>query len=38
MGYSLWKFRQRGPSDLRDGDPTHGNTLLEIGWTVDRRS
>ena len=33
MGYSLWKFRQRGPSDLRDGDPTHGNTLLEIVWT-----
>jgi cytochrome c oxidase subunit 2 len=34
MGYSLWKFRQRGPSDLRDGDPTHGNTLLEIVWTL----
>src|SRR6185295_9089671 len=34
MGYSLWKFRQRGPSDLRDGDPTHGNTLLEIVWTA----
>jgi cytochrome c oxidase subunit 2 len=34
MGYSLWKFRQRGPSDLRDGDPTHGNTLLEITWTA----
>ena len=34
MGYSLWKFRQRGPSDLRDGDPTHGNTLLEIIWTA----
>jgi cytochrome c oxidase subunit 2 len=33
MGYSLWKFRRRGPSDLRDGDPTHGNTLLELGWT-----
>src|ERR1700712_4259064 len=32
--YSLWKFRQRGPSDLRDGDPTHGNTLLEIAWTA----
>jgi cytochrome c oxidase subunit 2 len=32
--YSLWKFRQRGPSDLRDGEPTHGNTLLEIGWTA----
>ena len=34
ISYSLWKFRQRGPSDLRDGDPTHGNTLLEIGWTL----
>jgi cytochrome c oxidase subunit 2 len=34
MGYSLWKFRQKGPSDLRDGDPTHGNTLLEITWTA----
>ena len=34
MAYSLWKFRQRGPSDLRDGDPTHGNTLLEIVWTL----
>ena len=33
MGYSLWKFRRRGPSDLRDGDPTHGNTLLELSWT-----
>jgi cytochrome c oxidase subunit 2 len=32
--YSLWKFRQRGPSDLRDGDPTHGNTMLEIAWTA----
>jgi cytochrome c oxidase subunit 2 len=34
MGYSLWKFRRRGPSDLRDGEPTHGNTLLEIVWTA----
>jgi cytochrome c oxidase subunit II len=34
MGYSLWKFRQQGPSDLRDGVPTHGNTVLEIGWTI----
>jgi cytochrome c oxidase subunit 2 len=34
MGYSLWKFRQQGPSDLRDGEPTHGNTVLEIGWTI----
>ena len=34
MCYSLWKFRRQGPSDLRDGDPTHGNTVLEIGWTI----
>ncbi|MDX6629937.1 MAG: cytochrome c oxidase subunit [Gaiellales bacterium] len=34
MAYSLWKFRRRGPSDLRDGDPTHGNTLLELSWTA----
>src|SRR4051795_8070511 len=34
MGYSLWKFRRRGPSDLRDGDPTHGHTLLEVVWTA----
>jgi cytochrome c oxidase subunit 2 len=34
MGYSLWKFRRQGPSDLRDGVPTHGNTLLEIVWTA----
>lgn len=34
MAYSIWKFRQQGPSDLRDGDPTHGHTLLEIGWTI----
>ncbi|MDT4936416.1 MAG: cytochrome c oxidase subunit, partial [Pseudonocardiales bacterium] len=34
MCYSLWKFRRRGPSDLRDGDPTHGNTLLELSWTA----
>jgi cytochrome c oxidase subunit 2 len=33
MAYSLWKFRRRGPSDMRDGEPTHGNTLLELGWT-----
>jgi cytochrome c oxidase subunit II len=34
MGYSLWKFRQRGPNDLRDGAPIHGNTMLELGWTA----
>ena len=34
MGYSLWKFRRKGPADMRDGSPTHGNTLLEIMWTA----
>jgi cytochrome c oxidase subunit II len=34
IAYSLWKFRRQGPSDMRDGDPTHGNTLLEIVWTA----
>jgi cytochrome c oxidase subunit 2 len=34
MCYSLWKFRRQGPSDMRDGVPTHGNTVLEIGWTI----
>jgi cytochrome c oxidase subunit II len=34
MAYSLWKYRRRGPSDMRDGVPTHGNTLLELGWTL----
>ncbi|MDP9256721.1 MAG: c-type cytochrome [Actinomycetota bacterium] len=34
MVYSLWKFRRQGPSDMRDGEPTHGNTVLEIGWTI----
>jgi cytochrome c oxidase subunit II len=34
MGYSLWKFRQQGPNDLRDGAPIHGNTMLEIAWTA----
>jgi cytochrome c oxidase subunit II len=32
--YSIWKFRKRGASDLRDGDPTHGHTLLEVVWTA----
>src|SRR3954470_5139088 len=34
LGYSIWKFRRRGSSDLRDGDPVHGHTLLEIVWTL----
>ncbi|HZO58226.1 MAG TPA: cytochrome c oxidase subunit II [Solirubrobacterales bacterium] len=27
-------FRKRSPDDLRDGDPLHGNTRLEIVWTA----
>ena len=31
--YSLIRFR-RAPGDLGDGRPLHGNTRLEIAWTV----
>jgi cytochrome c oxidase subunit 2 len=31
--YSVWRWRAR-PDDLRDGPPIHGNTTLEIIWTV----
>src|SRR5687767_7644826 len=27
-------FRKRSPDDLRDGDPLHGNTRLEVVWTA----
>src|SRR5919108_3313048 len=33
MGYSLWRWRAR-PGDESDGAPIHGNTRLEIAWTV----
>jgi cytochrome c oxidase subunit II len=33
MGYALWKFRAK-PGDEGDGEPIHGNTRLEIAWTV----
>ena len=33
FGYSIWKFRAK-PGDESDGDPVHGNTKLEIAWTV----
>jgi cytochrome c oxidase subunit 2 len=33
FGYSIWKFRAR-PGDESDGKPIHGNTNLEIAWTV----
>ena len=31
--YALWKFRAK-PGDESDGKPIHGNTRLEIAWTV----
>jgi cytochrome c oxidase subunit II len=31
--YSLWRWRVR-PGDEGDGAPIHGNTRLEIAWTV----
>jgi cytochrome c oxidase subunit 2 len=34
MLYSLWRFRSRGPDDLREGSPVHGHTGLEIFWTL----
>jgi cytochrome c oxidase subunit 2 len=33
LGYSVWKYRAR-PGDESDGEPIHGNTKLEITWTV----
>src|ERR687892_2297293 len=33
LGYSVWKWRAR-PGDESDGEPIHGNTRLEIAWTV----
>jgi cytochrome c oxidase subunit 2 len=31
---SVIHFRKRSPDDLRDGDPIHGNTRLEVIWTA----
>jgi cytochrome c oxidase subunit 2 len=33
LGYSLYKWRAK-PGDESDGAPIHGNTRLEIAWTV----
>jgi cytochrome c oxidase subunit 2 len=33
LGYCIWKFRAK-PGDESDGEPIHGNTRLEIAWTV----
>jgi cytochrome c oxidase subunit 2 len=31
--YALWKFKVK-PGDESDGEPIHGNTRLEVAWTV----
>ena len=33
MGYAIWKYRAK-PGDESDGEPIHGNTRVEIIWTV----
>ena len=33
LGYCIWKYRAK-PGDESDGEPIHGNTKLEITWTV----
>jgi cytochrome c oxidase subunit 2 len=33
LGYALLKFRAK-PGDEGDGEPIHGNTRLEVAWTV----
>jgi cytochrome c oxidase subunit 2 len=32
--YCVWKFRMRPGQELMDGPPIHGNTRLEIIWTL----
>jgi cytochrome c oxidase subunit 2 len=33
LAYALWKFKAK-PGDEGDGEPIHGNTKLEIAWTL----
>ena len=33
LGFCVWKYRAK-PGDESDGKPIHGNTRLEIAWTV----
>ncbi len=33
MGYCIWRYRAK-PGDESDGEPIHGNTRLEIAWTL----
>jgi cytochrome c oxidase subunit 2 len=34
VGFSVWKFRMRPGQERLDGPPIHGNTRLEVVWTV----
>jgi len=31
--YSIWRFRAK-PGDESDGPPNHGNTAIEVAWTL----
>ncbi len=33
LAFAIWKFRAK-PGDEGDGEPIHGNTRLEVAWTV----
>jgi cytochrome c oxidase subunit 2 len=33
LGYSIWRYRAK-PGDESDGEPIHGNTKIEIAWTL----
>ena len=33
LGYCIWRYRAK-PGDESDGEPIHGNTKLEIAWTL----
>lgn len=33
LSYALWKFKAK-PGDESDGEPMHGNTRLEVAWTL----
>jgi cytochrome c oxidase subunit II len=33
FAYALWRYRAK-PGDESDGEPIHGNTRLEIAWTL----
>jgi cytochrome c oxidase subunit 2 len=33
LAYALWNFRAK-PGDESDGEPIHGNTRLEVAWTL----